>query len=164
MPQPSSAVFELLHNYPRRLEWDTLLREARLTGGYDRAGKGATSLCVGKQFGGLIGIETRYLTFTPGSIAAVEMINRPPFFEQFAASIRHVDVAGGSDLIYKFRFVARPRWLRWLLEPIMRVALRHETHKRLGALSAFLRTDESSPGRRGGGGESLPSDSPDLSP
>jgi hypothetical protein len=92
-------------------------------------------------------------------IAAVEMINRPPFFEQFAASIRHVDGVGGSELIYKFRFVAKPRWLRWLLEPVMRVALRHETHKRLGALAAFLTTDESSPGGRGGGGESSPGDS-----
>lgn len=150
MPQPSSVVFELLHNYPRRLEWDTLLREARLTGGYDQACKGATSLCVGKQFAGLIGIETRYLTFTPGSIAAVEMINRPPFFDQFAASIRHVDVAGGSKLIYKFRFVARPSWLRWLLEPIMRVALRHETQKRLRALAAFLGTHEGYSGGPGG--------------
>ena len=91
MPCPSAVVFELLHDYDRRLEWDTLLREARLTRGHKVAEKGATSLCVGKPFFGLIGIETRYLTFVPGSIAAVEMINRPPFFEHFAASIRHED-------------------------------------------------------------------------
>lgn len=141
MPCSSAVVFELLHDYDRRLEWDTLLREAQLTRGNTVAAKGATSLCVGKPFFGLIGVETRYLTFVPGSIAAVEMINRPPFFEHFAASIRHEDTADGSRLTYKLNFTARPRFLRWLLHPIMLVALRHETQKRLVALSEFLREE-----------------------
>jgi len=138
MPCSSAVVFELLHDYDRRLEWDTLLRAARLTRGHTVAEKGATSLCVGKPFFGLIGVETRYLTFVPGSIAAVEMINRPPFFEHFAASIRHEDVGEGSRLTYKLNFTARPRFLRWVLHPIMLVALRSETRKRLTALAEFL--------------------------
>jgi hypothetical protein len=143
MPRSSAVVFELLHDYDRRLEWDTLLKEARLTRGNTAAAKGATSLCVGKPFFGLIGIETRYLTFVPGSIAAVEMINRPPFFEHFAASIRHEELPEGSRLTYKLNFSARPRFLRWLLHPIMLVALRHETRKRLAALAEFLGKDAS---------------------
>ena len=141
MPRPSAEVFALLHDYDRRLEWDTLLREARLTRGHTIAEKGGTSLCVGKPFFGLIGIETCYLTFVPGSIAAVEMINRPPFFEHFAASIRHEDEGEGSRLTYKLNFSARPRFLRWLLHPIMLVALRYETRKRLAALAAFLQLE-----------------------
>ena len=141
MPRPSAVVFALLHDYDRRLEWDTLLREARLTRGHTVAEKGATSLCVGKPFFGWIGIETRYLTFVPGSIAAVEMINQPPFFEHFAASIRHEDGLGGSRLTYKLNFSARPRFLRWLLHPVMLMALRYETGKRLAALAAFLETE-----------------------
>ena len=139
MPCSSAVVFELLHDYGRRLEWDTLLREARLTRGNTVAAKGATSLCVGKPFFGWIGVETRYLTFVPGSIAAVEMINRPPFFEHFAASIRHEELPEGSRLTYKLNFTARPRLLRWLLHPIMLAALRYETRKRLAALADFLR-------------------------
>ncbi|MEK7950259.1 SRPBCC family protein [Luteolibacter soli] len=139
MPCSSAVVFELLHDYDRRLEWDTLLREARLTRGHTVAEKGATSLCVGKPFFGWIGIETRYLTFVPGSIAAVEMINRSPFFEHFAASIRHEDAPEGSRLTYKLNFSARPRFLRCLLHPVMLVALRYETRKRLAALAGFLR-------------------------
>ena len=131
-------VFSLLHAYERRLEWDTLLHEARLTRGHAVATKGATSLCVGKPFFGLIAIETRYLTFKEGEIAAVTMINRPPFFEAFSASIRHQDCAGGSRLTYKFNFSARPRFLAWLLEPVMKIALKHETTKRLSALAVYL--------------------------
>jgi hypothetical protein len=139
MPVAAGEVFALLHDYPRRLEWDTLLREARLTGGFTKAEKGATSLCVGNAFGGLVGIETRYVSFRPGELAAVEMINRPPFFEKFAASIRHRDVADGSEAIYKLHFTARPKWLRCCLEPLMLRFLRHETQKRLRALAEFLK-------------------------
>lgn len=32
MPAPAEDVFDLLHDYGRRLEWDTLLRAARLEG------------------------------------------------------------------------------------------------------------------------------------
>lgn len=138
MPRDSARVFALLHDYQRRLEWDTLLCEARLTRGHRQAGPGATSLCVGKPWLGRIGLETRYVTFSPGSVAAVEMINRPPFFESFAASIRHHDTDRGSIATYKLRFVARPAWLRPVLEPIMLVILRRETEKRLAALARFM--------------------------
>lgn len=139
MCRPSLEVFSVLHDYSRRLEWDTLLSSASLTRGHTEAGKGATSLCVGKRRLGGIGIETRYVSFAPGSLAAVEMINCPAFFESFAASIRHVDTPEGSLLTYKFRFTAKPGWLRWILEPVMLAALRIETQKRLKALAVYLR-------------------------
>ncbi len=138
MPCSSVVVFDLLHDYSRRLEWDTLLRDARFTRGHTVAATGATTLCVGRALFGIIGIETIYLTFTRGVIAAVNMINQPPFFETFAASIRHQECSGGSSITYKFTFRARPRWLRWLLEPIMLIVLRHETRQRLRALSRYL--------------------------
>jgi Polyketide cyclase / dehydrase and lipid transport len=143
MPQPSSVVFDLLHDYGRRLEWDTLLCEARLTRGHQQAAKGATSMCVEKFFFGMIGIETEYLTFKQGSIAAVKMINRPLFFESFSASIRHADRIGGSTLVYKFQFSARPQILKWFLNPLMRAILRRETKRRLQSLSRFLEKQES---------------------
>lgn len=83
MPSPAAAVFDLIHDYPRRLEWDTLLSEARLTRGHRVPGKGATSICVGKGLLRIIGIETEYLVFQPGTLAAVKMINRPPFLTVF---------------------------------------------------------------------------------
>ncbi len=138
MPCSSEKVFDLLHDYPRRLEWDTLLKEASLTRGHTMAAVGATALCVGRPFFGIVGIETAYLTFRRGVVAAVEMINRPPFFESFSASIRHRDTPTGSLLTYKFNFKARPRLMRWLLEPVMLAALRHETKQRLRALSQYL--------------------------
>lgn len=140
MGSPSRLAFELLHDYSRRLEWDPLLSEARLTRGCTKAAKGATSLCVSKVRFGRIGIETRYITYSPYSIAAVEMINHPPWFDTFAASIRHTDTPQGSEITYKFRFSAKPRMLRWIVEPIMLLILRAETKRRLHAFAAFLST------------------------
>jgi hypothetical protein len=66
------------------------------------------------------------------------MINRPPFFGAWAASIRHAPLDGGrSRITYTWQFSARPRWLRWLrwlFEPIMARVFRWETRKRLRAL------------------------------
>ncbi|OYV04124.1 MAG: hypothetical protein CFE26_18580, partial [Verrucomicrobiales bacterium VVV1] len=130
MPVSSAEVFALLHDYDRRLEWDTLLSSAQLTRGSIRAGKDACSLCVGARRRGGIGIETRYVSFDEGRLAAVTMINAPPLFSKFAASIRHEDREVGSIATYKLHFEAKPRWLRWLLEPVMTVVLRIETRKR----------------------------------
>jgi hypothetical protein len=137
IPCDRLGVFTLLHDYERRLEWDTLLQSAALTQGHTQAGLGATSLCVGKKWLASIGIETVYVTFREGELAAVKMINSPAFFESFAASIRHEDDPDGSTLTYRLTFRAKPVWLRWMLEPIMLVVLKIETRKRLQALAGF---------------------------
>ena len=138
MPVNSQEVFDLLHDCDRRLEWDTLLRKAELTRGDVRAEQGATSLCVGRPLFGIFEMETRYVTYKDGELAAVQLINHPPLFGSFAASIRHEDNAAGSTATYKFRFTASPKFLGWLLEPLMLITLRAETAKRLEALSQFL--------------------------
>ena len=144
MPCSSAEVFEVLHDYSRRLEWDTLLSSAALTQGHVKAGPGATSLCVGKGWLGRIGIGTIYVTWQEGTLAAVRMINEPPFFASFAASIRHQDNADGSTATYRLTFRAKPVWLRWVMEPVILWVLRLETQKRLRALAAFLRASRES--------------------
>jgi hypothetical protein len=57
------------------------------------------------------------------------------FVADFAASIRHTALAPfASRVIYKFRMTARPRWLRALLDPILRLVFQRETRKRLASL------------------------------
>ncbi len=135
LPAASADVFDLLHDYERRLEWDTLLSAAYLDDGYTQAAKGATSVCVGRRSLGGIALKTRYVSFDRPNVAAVEMINRPPFFGKWAASIRHVDLGEReSRITYTYSFRAKPRVLRWIVEPIMAAVFRWETKKRLRAL------------------------------
>src|SRR5688572_836820 len=146
IPAPSQAVFDLIHDYARRLEWDTLLSAAYLTDGHTVAAKGVTSVCVGRWTLGGIALKTIYVTFDRPTLAAVKMVNQPPFFQAWAASIHHVDLSPTeSRVTYKFQFTSKPRVLRFILEPIMGQVFRWETRKRLQALKAYFTTNGINP-------------------
>ncbi|MCB9009571.1 MAG: SRPBCC family protein [Ardenticatenaceae bacterium] len=134
-----TAVFNLIHDYGRRLEWDTLLSQACLLDGATEAGLGVRSLCVGTWRGLFLPLETEYIRFEPGRVAAVSLTNQPPFFANFAATIRHEPLGENrSRVIYIYYFQARPRLLAPILEPVMNQLLKRETQKRLHALQIYL--------------------------
>lgn len=138
MPASCDAVFDLLHDYGARLEWDTLLREAFVEGG-GAAGHGAIAVCRGRYLVGGLTVRTVYVSFERGVVAAVKMINHPPLFERWAASIRHDAIDDGhSRVTYTYNFRARPRWLAFVLEPILAAVFRWETRRRLRALQEAL--------------------------
>lgn len=146
LPASADEVFRIIHDYSRRLEWDTLLREASLEPGHPQAALGAVAVCRGRRRLGGFALQTVYISFNPGRVAAIRMINRPPFFDRFAATIRHTPIdASSSQVEYKFDFHARPRWLGWLLHPIMQRAFAWETRHRLRALRQFLAGQGSAP-------------------
>jgi len=136
---PADEVFRLLHDYDRRLEWDTLLQAAYLLEGCQQAGLGVKSVCKGKRTLDGIALLTKYISFRPPDVAAVQMINRPPFFDTFAATIRHTDLPDGTSTIeYNYNFTSRPRWLRFVLHPVMNFCFKMETKKRLAALRRYF--------------------------
>lgn len=145
IPAPAGAVFDLVHDYERRLTWDTLLSEAYLTDGWKQAEKGAISVCRGRRSLGGIALKTVYVSFDRPRVAAVKMVNKPPFFATWAASIRHEEIGPSeSRITYVFHFTAGPRVLRWLLEAIMSFVFRWETKKRLTALKRYFAARPSS--------------------
>ena len=138
MTANADEVFALVHDYERRLEWDTLLREAYVEGG-GAAGHGVVTVCTGKWSVGGLRFRTRYVSFEPGKVAAVKLLERALFFDTWAASIRHEPLANGASRVtYTYNFRARPSWLAFLLEPIMALAFRWETRRRLRALRRAL--------------------------
>jgi len=133
------AVFDVVHDYDRRLRWDCMLSDARLLGGAQRAGRGVRSVCTGRWTTAYFALETEYVSFDPGRVAAVRLTNAPPLFSRFAASIRHQPLGENrSLLIYTYSFGARPVWLASVLEPTMSVMLRRETRARLRALRDYV--------------------------
>ena len=96
-------------------------------------------MCVGRRSLGGIDLKTIYVTFERPSVAAVKMVNAPPLFRSWAASIHHKDVsAGASRVTYKFHFTTKPQWLSFVLDPLVERIFVWETRRRLAALSAYL--------------------------
>lgn len=79
IPASAAKVFELLHDYNRRLEWDTLLQEAYLEPEFVEAARGAISVCRGKSFLGGFALRTQYISFEKGKVAAVRLLNNRRF-------------------------------------------------------------------------------------
>ncbi len=139
IPARSAEVFALVHNYDRRLEWDTLLSAAHLTNGHAVAQRGAVSACVGRAAFAAMTLTTEYVSFDAPRLAAVKMIRGPWLFDRWAASLKHEDLADGSSRItYAWQFSTRPWVLRWLLEPVVNRVFYWETQKRLWALREFF--------------------------
>ena len=134
----SDTVFELIHNYVLRLQWDSMLCEAKLLSGATEATKGVRSRCVGNWKCLWLAVEAEYLSYEKGKVAVVKMSNKPMFFSEFTATIRHDDLEEGrSEVTYIYNFNAKPRCLAFLLEPIINSCLNREVRHRLAALKRF---------------------------
>lgn len=139
IPATAEEVFDLLHDYQKRLEWDTLLSEAYLELEFDEAKLGAISVCRGRLILGGFPLRTEYISFQRGKIAAVKLLNHPPFFKTFAASISHKNLSNNySEIIYTVNFTAKPKFLQFILHPIMMRVFTWETKKRFKSLKRYF--------------------------
>lgn len=141
LPAPAAQVFDLVHDYDRRLEWDTLLRRAEVVGDAP-PGPGVETVCTARWYLGGFAFRTRYVTFRRPGLAAVVLTRPVLVFATWAASIRHRDDDAGSTATYTLTFTCRPRLLAPAVEPVTRWAFGVETRRRLRALARHLRDRE----------------------
>ena len=133
---PPAAVFDLIHDYPRRLTWDPFLRSASLLRGATEAGKGVRARCVARWRSGGLGMDVVYLSFDRPRVAAIEMVRGPWVLRSFHASLKQVALDGGSRtrVTYAYHFAVRPAALGPVLRPIFDRVFAAETRGRLRAL------------------------------
>ncbi len=86
LPASCETAFDLLHYYDQRLNWDSMFTEARLLSDAKAAAVGVQTRCIGTWRSGGVTMDTEYLTFQRGRIAAVNLVNRPWLFDRFAAT------------------------------------------------------------------------------
>ena len=135
---PAEVIFDLIHNYSRRLEWDPFLRQATLLHGAQSAGLGVSSRCVARRAVGGQGMDTVYVAFSSPGVAAVKMTRGPFFLRSFAASIRQCPIDDNTTRVtYRYNFKSQPRWLSLVIEPIVAWVFFRETSRRLIALKRF---------------------------
>ena len=132
-------VFDLLHDYGRRLEWDPFLRRAELLDGATSAGVGVEARCTARWRSGGLGMDVVYVSFKPPTVAAITMTRGPWPIRSFAASLRQVPAGDGlTRVTYKFHFTVRPAWAAPLLRPAFARFFAGETRRRLEHLKTFL--------------------------
>lgn len=136
------VIFDLIHDYGRRLEWDSFLQEACLLDGAERAGMGVKSRCTARRgFGGLA-METVYVSFDRPRVAAVKMTKGPLLLETFAASLRQDEIGPGiTRVTYRFNFATKPKLLRVIGDRVAAVLFGREVRERLRALKRHLEAE-----------------------
>jgi ribosome-associated toxin RatA of RatAB toxin-antitoxin module len=135
-----AELFRLTQDYDHRLDWDPFLKEARLVGGARAAGLGARAWCVANSG---LGMETEYVSFNPPKTVAVKMTKGPAIISSFAGSWRFQELAPGrTRVIFRYHLAARPRWLGFVFDPIMRLVFTHDVAKRLQALKHTVETTD----------------------
>ena len=130
------AIFDLIHDYSRRLDWDPFLSAATLLNGATSADLGVVSRCVACSG---LAMDTEYVSFSRPIVAAVSMTRGPFFFRKFAASIRQKQLSANLTLVtYRYYFEVQPRFLSFVIQPIVNFVFKRETRKRLAALKSYL--------------------------
>ena len=80
-------------------------------------------------------METEYVSFNPPRAVAIKMTRGPWFLESFAGSWRFEQVEPGITRVgFHYSVRARPRWLAWLLTPVLSRVFARDTRRRLRAL------------------------------
>ena len=132
----AADLFALTQDYGRRMEWDPFLRSAELVGEATAPGVGVRAYCVARSG---LGMETEYVSFSPPRVAAVKMTRGPWVIRSFAGSWRFTEVALGQTRVeFRYHLQARPRWLSWLLTPVLARLFARDTRKRLAALKTAV--------------------------
>ncbi len=142
--RPSEEVFDVVHDYGIRCDWDTLLRRAEVIG-EQAPGKGVVTVCTARWYLGGLAFKTRYVTFVRPKLAAVTLLKPYFVFENWSASIRHRDIppqpdndTARSELTYTLTLSCRPRWAARPLEAIAIAMFALETKRRLRALKRYV--------------------------
>jgi ribosome-associated toxin RatA of RatAB toxin-antitoxin module len=128
----ADELFALTQDYSRRLAWDPFLKSAELLGGAPAAGVGVRAYCIAHSG---LGMETEYVSFNPPRACAVKMTRGPRLLSSFAGSWRFEELAPSRTRVgFRYHLRAQPRWLSWLLTPVMGWVFARDTRKRLLAL------------------------------
>jgi len=130
----AQQLFHWMHDYDLRVQWDTFTQSTLLSGA--KAGVGGVVRSTSKNNG--LSMDTVYVSFQPGKVAAVKMVQGPYIFNSFAGSWNFHEInPQRTRVVFSYSMKARPRWLSWLLTPAVVCVFQRETKKRIASLQAW---------------------------
>lgn len=128
-------LFNLTQDYALRAKWDTLTKEAFLVNA-EVAAKGELVRCTATNG---MSMDTVYVAYEPNKVAAVKLIDGPYIFDKFAGGWNFKEIKPNLTLVkFSYNITTKPRWLSWLLTPIVAYFFRRETKKRIEGLKNYV--------------------------
>jgi ribosome-associated toxin RatA of RatAB toxin-antitoxin module len=129
---PQADLFDLSQDYALRTAWDPFIREMRFLDGATQAGLGVR--VTGRAYNGL-SMTVRFVSFNRPDVVAMTMTEGPWFLDRFAGSWRFVPREDGqTEVIFRYVFETRFRWLPWLLDPLFARVFGRDLRGRLNGL------------------------------
>jgi len=139
MPASCDVVFDAFHYHFWRRRWDSLVHATHVLDGSASPFVGAVTANRGGGLLRLLAMQTQFISYQPGRVAAATMRGRSFPFARWAASMRHRPLADGrSVMLYTYRFETSPPVLRWLMEPVTRWLFDWQTRRRFRRMQRFL--------------------------
>ncbi|RJF96345.1 SRPBCC family protein [Noviherbaspirillum saxi] len=139
IPASSDVVFDAFHYHCWRFRWDSLVQDVRVIDGAPCPYVGAETENAGGGWVRGLSMRTRFVSFDRPRVAAATMIGHSFPFTSWAASMKHRPVGiNRSIMIYTYTFRAGPRYLSWLLEPIVKRIFDWQTRRRFLRMQRFL--------------------------
>lgn len=137
----ADELFELTQDYDRRLAWDPFMKAATLLGEAKEPGIGVTVSCVSHSG---FAMETEYVSYRPPSVAAVTMTRGPWFISRFAGSWRFKKIDQRCTRVtFQYQIVGGPRWICWLMTPLLNSIFSRGARRRLLGLMQFAASKHS---------------------
>jgi hypothetical protein len=130
-----TVLFDLLHDYSLRSQWDTFTPDAELLDA-GAAARGVAVRCTDKHGRTMV---TRYCAFDRPHVATVRMTHGPWPFVRFGGCWRIVARGDRNcELMVSYHITTRPAWAQPLLDPLVGLLFSYHTRKRLRALQQFI--------------------------
>ena len=132
LPGTPEPLFDLTQDYAQRPAWDPFPKGYDFLPPANGPGKGA-ALVVHARNGR--SMTVRYVSYNRPRAAAIEMIDGPWFIARFAGTWLFEAVGDTHTRVsFKYHVLAGPRWLAWLIQPLLLRSFRRHARQRVQAL------------------------------
>ncbi len=118
-----------------RLRWDPFIRHQHLVDA-DRPAKGVRTLTrarLGPR------MTSEYVSYRPPTSVGMTMVEGPWFFDSFGGGWRFTPEVragvNGTRAVWKYTYSVRPRWVRFVAEPVGQWLLGREIRARIAAFA-----------------------------
>lgn len=141
---PAHRVYAVSQDYAVRYDWDPFPERIDVLGDAAAPLAVGTEVLVRNKFG--LRMQVRFVQLKPPTHAAIAMVRGPWFLEKFAGTWIFQPLGPQrTDARFRYSFGARPRWLRWAIEPLAARYFDAVVRRRLAGLKTYCEQTHTSP-------------------